>query len=124
MDSAAAGLLFALVGACGVWWLTRSLVHRYSTSSERSVAAVCALEEAVTPKKLFRTLLYLRLAGIALCVAAAGVLFWAMGTGLAACLAGAGCLLQFAAYRVRVSQQSCRTFHSVGSPPRSGVSQS
>lgn len=101
MDSATASLLFALVGACGVWWLTRRLVRRHVADP---LSAAGAEPEDAT--KLFRTLLFLRLAGIVLCVAAAGVLFWGLGTGFAACLAGAGCLLQFAAYRVRVSQRS------------------
>ncbi len=99
MDTTTASLITGSLGAGLVWWLTKTLSHRLTKkdSGEDSVdAAPWERTEAV-----YKKLLYARIASLVLCLAAAAVLFFGLGTIPALLLAGCGCGLQFTAFQMR-----------------------
>lgn len=107
MDPVLAALIFGFLGICIVWTLSRNLARRWqdkacSTSSDDAPARDMSPEErAVATRAVYRRITLLRLTGLVLCLAAAGLLYAGQSAILALILAGAACLLQFVSFQLR-----------------------
>ncbi len=103
MDTATISLLIGCLSAGLIWWAIRAFVRRVPGEPVRERGNTQPGDDAPWEhtESVYRKLLYLRLASLCLCLLAAAVLYLRMGTVFAVLIAGAGCLLQFAAYRIR-----------------------
>ncbi len=103
METTTVSLILGCLCAGLIWWLVRGLVRRWTADKTPREEVHMESDEAPWERTgiVYRKLLYLRIASIALCALAVAVLFFGMGTFLALALAGAGCCLQFCAYHIR-----------------------
>lgn len=104
METATFSLLVGCLGAGLIWRLAQGLARRWSAKA-RPASGGAGHEGDDVPwehsGEVYRKLLGIRLASVALCALAATVLFLQHGTGPALALAGLGCCLHYAAYRIR-----------------------
>ena len=103
METTTVSLILGCLCAGLIWWLVQGLVRRWTAGRAPQEEAHTERDEAPWERTgiVYRKLLYLRIASIALCALAVAALFFRMGTFLALALAGAGCCLQFCAYHIR-----------------------
>ena len=110
MDTTTVSLILGCLCAGLIWWFMRGLTRRFSGRLARENGEQ-AKERAMTQARdeapwehtdaVYKRLLHLRIASFALCVLAAIILYFHMGTVLAVAIAGLGCILQFTAYHIR-----------------------
>lgn len=103
METATFSLFVGCLGAGLIWRLAQGLARRWSAKARPAPGGAQPADDAPWEHsgEVYRKLLGIRLASIALCALAAAVLFLQHGTGPALALAGLGCCLHYAAYRIR-----------------------
>ncbi|MEG2139522.1 MAG: heme transporter [Bilophila sp.] len=109
MDTTTVSLLFGSLGVGLFWWGAKRLARRCSGKASPSAPETLPAQESSPDgdapwektSRIYRKILYLRLAGFALCLLAAGSLFLKAGTFVAVVLASVGLYMQYLAYHAR-----------------------
>ena len=105
MDTPTISLVLGTLCAGLIWWAVRVLTRQTGKSApQNSVSHGPDCREELSREQneaVYRKLFQLRVASFSLCLLAAVVLYFRLGTFFAILIAGSGCLLQFFAYRIR-----------------------